>query len=283
MERSSAIVAMSRGRLSHSITLLALFAVAVVLLYPLYWMAVNSFQTIAEIQKLPPNLIPVAPTLDNWARLVNHGAGRWLLNSMIVATGGMVLGVVFTTAAGYAFAKKRFPGREALFWLFLATMMLPGAVTIIPLFILMRDLHLINTHLGMFIVSAAWPFGVFFARQYMHSIPDDLIDAARVDGAGEIRTFWSVVLPISRPLVGALAILAFIGAWGNYLWQLLMASDEDMFTLLLGATSRAGSQTATDTGLIMAAATLAFIPVLLLFLRFQGHFMKGVTAGATNQ
>jgi multiple sugar transport system permease protein len=260
-----------------------LLVAAILLLFPLYWMTINSFQAQAQIQKIPPNLIPPEPILDNWTRLVGHGAARWFLNSLIVATGGMILGVIGATAAGYAFAKKRFPGREGLFLLFLVTMMLPGAVTIVPLFILMRDLHLINTYLGMFITAAAWPFGVFFARQYMLSIPDELIEAAVMDGASEIRTFVSVVLPIARPLVGALAILAFIGTWSNYLWQLLIATNENMFTLLLGATSRAGGYSQTDTGLIMAAATLAFVPMLLLFLRFQGYFMKGVTTGAVNQ
>ncbi len=260
-----------------------LLAGALLLTFPLYWMIMNSFQGYAQVIKLPPNLFPREPTLGNWERLFDVGGARWLLNSVIVSSGGLVLGVLGATTAGYAFAKKRFPGRDALFSVYLATMAMPGAVTVIPLFIEMRDLGLINTHLGMFIIHASWPFGAFFARQYLKTIPDELLEAARIDGAGELRTFMSIVLPLARPLVGALSILAFIGTWNNYLWQLLMASDDSMFTVLVGASSRGSGRVVSDLGLTMAAATLAFIPMLLIFLRFQGHFVKGVTTGALNQ
>jgi multiple sugar transport system permease protein len=206
-----------------------------------------------------------------------------MVNSLIVATGGTILGVLTATSAGYAFGKKQFPGREWIFWIILATMMIPQAATLVPLFFIMRDLGLVNTHLGMFVIYLSWPFGIFFMRQYVQSIPDDLIDAAKLDGAGEIGIFRWVILPLSKPVIGVLVVLAFIGGWGNYLWQLVIAGDTDKYTILVGVASLAQGYQTTDWGLVFAGATLAFVPMAFVFVRFQSYFTRGIMLGALNE
>ena len=268
-----------RGRL---IAFVVVTMAALVFVFPLYWMVMNSFQDIANVIKMPPEFFPSRPTLVNYTRLLvgRMAAWRWFLNSAIISTCGMIVAVGFSSLSGYAFGKMRFPGRDLLFWLLLSTMMVPTAATLIPLFIQMVALGLYNTLVGMFITIAAWPFAIFLVRQYMQSIPDELLDAARIDGASEFGLFWRIVIPLAKPALGVLAILAFIGVWENYLWQLVMARTESKFTLLVGVSTLTKTATRTDYGLQMAGATLAFGPMLLVFMRFQSYFLSGITMGS---
>jgi multiple sugar transport system permease protein len=182
--------------------------------------------------------------------------------------------------AGYVFGKKSFPGRKYLFWLIIITMMLPKQISMIPLFIMMRDLHWINTYQGMFAPWMAYPFGIFLFKQYMPSIPNELLDAARIDGASEVGIFSKVILPLSKPAVGALAIFAFVGAWNDYMWQLIMITQRPMLTLPVGVSKLVSSLLSFDLGLAMAGAFFAFIPMLIVFLVFQDYFIKGITMGS---
>ena len=191
-----------------------------------------------------------------------------------------ILSVITSTLAGYAFGKKPFPGRTVLFWTLLLTMMLPKQISLIPLFVMMRQLKWFDTYWGMIVPYIAYPFGIFLMKQYMQSIPDDLIDAGKIDGASEWQVIWKIVVPLSKPAIGALSIFAFMFAWNDYLWQLVIVNKEPMMTLPVGISKLVAGWSSLDIGLGMAGATLAFIPMLILFLLFQDYFVKGITVGA---
>jgi multiple sugar transport system permease protein len=188
--------------------------------------------------------------------------------------------VITSTLAGYAFGKKRFPGQNLLFWLLLLTMMLPKQISLIPLFIMMRDLKWFDTYFALIIPYAAYPFGIFLVKQFMQGIPNDLLDAAKIDGASEFGVFWHVVLPLTKPAVGALAIFAFMFGWNDYIWQLVVTNKQTMLTLPVGVSKLVAGWATIDIGVGMAGATLAFIPMLVIFLLFQDYFVKGITVGA---
>lgn len=269
-------------RPTHLLALGVLLALAAASLLPLYWMITGSFKVQTAAMKVPPEWFPAHPTLHNYRELFcgSKPVGRWFLNSLIVAS-SIALGAVLTSSlAGYAFGKKKFPGQTVLFWLLLLTMMMPRHITLIPLFILMRKLNWFDTYQGLIIPFIAYPFGIFLIKQFMQTIPDDLLDAARIDGAGEWGLFTQVVLPLSRPAIGALAIFAFVAAWNEYLWQLIIVNEEALQTLPVGVSKLVSGLTSYDLGVAMAGATVAFIPMLIVFLLFQEYFVKGITLGA---
>ena len=255
---------------------------AVLSLVPLYWMIIGSFKLEKVAIGYPPEWFPAEPTLENWRNLINGRPSlRWMLNSFVVSS-GVAVGAVFTSVtAGYAFGKKVFPGRDVLFWMFLITMMVPRQAFLVPMFILMRNLQWFDTYQAMIVPYLAYPFGIFLIRQYMRSLPDELIQAATVDGANELQLFWHIILPLSRPVVGAVAIFAFMAGWNDYVWQLVVVNSENMMTLPVGVSKLAASGVGSaDIGLGMAGATLAFIPMFIIFMIFQRAFIKGITVGS---
>jgi len=268
--------------------LLRYFALAVVIFFaialfmPIIWMILGSFKIQRVALAYPPEFIPSNPTLENWIHLlVDRPSLQWLINSFIVAGGISLFGVITSTFAGYAFGKKEFPGRTILFWIILMTMMLPRQIYLIPLFVLMKNLGWFNSYQGMIAPYLVYPFGIFLMRQFMQSIPDELLEAGRMDGANELQLFWSIVVPLSRPAIGAIAIFGFMAGWNDYLWQLVMTTDESWMTLPVGISKLTASGVGSiDIGVGMAGATFAFIPMLLIFLLFQRHFIKGITVGA---
>jgi multiple sugar transport system permease protein len=269
-----------RHRFLYGLALLIVLMGAVASLLPLYWMIVGSFERM-QILPMPPHWLPTPPTLANYVNLFDSKpALRWLLNSVIVA-GSICLGAVLTsTLAGYAFGKKTFPGQTVLFWLLLLTMMLPRHIFLIPLYLLMRRWEWVDTYQAMIVPYIAYPFGIFLIKQFMQTIPNDLIDAARIDGAGEWGIFARIILPLSKPAVGALAIFAFVAAWNEFIWQLIIVNSETMRTLPVGISTLVSQLGEYDLGLLMAGATVAFLPMLVLFLAFQEYFVKGITMGA---
>ena len=255
---------------------------AILSLVPLYWMIIGSFKSESAALAQPPQWFPANPILDNWELLLSGRPSlRWMLNSFIVA-GGISLGAVTTSVmAGYAFGKKVFPGRDILFWTFLVTMMVPRDAFLVPMFILIRDLQWFNTYQAMIVPFLAYPFGIFLIRQYMRSLPDELLQAATVDGASELQLFWYVVVPLSRPVIGAVAIFAFMAGWNDYVWQLVVVNSDVMTTLPVGVSKLAAAgQGLSRIGLGMAGATFAFIPMLVIFMAFQSFFIKGITVGS---
>ena len=250
-------------------------------LLPLYWMITGSFQPLTNTLRVPPDWFPPAPTLQNYQNLFEGtGVPRWFFNSVVVAVAASVLSVFTSSTAGYVLGARTFPGSRILFYIIVISIALPSAVTLVPLFLIMRDLGWINTYMGLIAPDIAYPFGVFLMRQFMHTIPHDLFDAAKVDGASEIGIYRKIVLPLTKPALGAIAIFAFFNSWTNYIWQVVIINSEDLQTLPVGVGKLASGYQDFDLGLAMAGATIAFLPLLLIFLLFQSYFTKGITSGA---
>lgn len=249
---------------------------AVLMLGPLIWMVLASFKTLPEILAFPPTLLPEQVNLTNYQAVFDTADFvRYFINSTIVAviTVGSVL--ITSSLAGYAFAKFSFPGRDVLFIVVLATLMIPFQVRVIPLYILASDLHLLNTYGGLVLPTLVDAFGVFLMRQYLQSIPNELMESARMDGAGEIRIFLQIVMPLAKPALSALTIFTLVVSWESFLWPLLVASSTDMYTLPLGLAQFAG-RFLDRTDLQMAASTLTVLPLLIAFLLMQRRFIEGM-------
>lgn len=260
--------------------------VAALFLMPLYWMFTGSLKLQIATMKVPPEIIPTQVTLQNYVDLFESGIPiwRWLLNSVTVSVGTLVGTLALSSLAGYSFAKKKFPGDRVLFFIVLAVMMLPKQISLIPLYLTMRRYGLYNTHLGMILPLVASPFGFFMMRQFISTIPNELIDAAKIDGASEWGIFWRVILPLSKPALAALGIFTFMSAWNDFMWQLVMAKDSDMMTLPIGVSALAympmGESVIVNIGLLMAGATFGAMPMLITFVAFQRYFVRGITVGA---
>ena len=249
---------------------------AVVMLAPLLWMVAASFKTLPEILKIPPTLLPKAFQFGNFRSVLNDTQfPRYLLNSVIVAAITVTSVLLTSSLAGYAFAKFEFPGKRILFVMVLATLMIPFQVRVIPLYVLADELKLLDTYPGIALPGMVDAFGIFLMRQYMQSIPSDLIDAARVDGASEPRIFLRIVLPLAKPALSALAIFTLVASWESFLWPLLATSSPSMFTLPLGLAQFSG-RFINRVDRQMAAATLTVIPLIAVFLMMQRRFIEGL-------
>jgi len=252
---------------------------ALMMLFPFAWMGDSSFMTTSEIQRRPPPLLPEQAQVQNFSDLMGVlPFGRLYLNSAIV-TVSVVLGVLFTSSvAGFAFAKYQFPGRELLFYLILATMMIPFFVTLIPVFFIVRQLSWIDSYQGLILPSITSAYGIFLMRQFIMSIPDELIDAARIDGAPELVIYWKVVIPLIRPALATLGTFVFIGSWNAFLWPLLVINSRDLYTVPLGLNNlRTFAAEARNLNLLMAGTVLSVVPTLILFLFLQRYFIQGIT------
>ena len=257
-----------------------LVAAAAFALLPLAWMVSVSFMRPGEADSFPPPLIPSAPTLAAYRSLfAQHGMGRYFANSLFLASAATALSLTFNVAAGYAFAKLRFAGRDRVFQLLLVALVIPGQVAMIPLFLMLQKIGLVNNFGGVLVPAAAGVFGIFLVRQYALSIPDELLEAARVDGAGEVRIFRSIVLPALLPIMATLATFTFLATWNDFMWPLIVLSDERLYTLpvALASLSREHVQ---DAELMMAGAVVTVVPVLALFVVLQRYYIQGLLAGS---
>jgi len=260
---------------------IALYAVLVagllVVVGPFVWMLLSSVKPEAEIRQVPPTWLPETVTLEHYRELFSRlNFPRYFGNSLVVAVLTTAGNLVFCSALGYALAKLRFPGRRVLFAFVLGTLMVPGMVTFVPQFVLVSNMGLVNSYAGLVLPFLAGPFGVFLMRQYLLSIPDDIIEAARIDGAGEWRVFWSVVLPLCRPALATLGILTFLASWNNFLWPLVVATTEDRYTLPVALALYSVGQNRIDFGLMLAGAVVVVLPVVVVFLVLQRHFLRGI-------
>ena len=267
-------------RLAKALVNGALIALAVLSLMPLLWMLAVSLMQPGEASHFPPPLLPAAPTLENYRELfARAGMGRYLFNSFVVATATTLLALLFNVLAGYAFAKLRFAGREKVFAVLLGALVIPAQVTMMPLFLMLKELGLVNTYAGAVVPGMAAVFGIFLVRQYARSIPDELLEAARIDGAGEARIFFQIVLPALRPILVTLAIFTFMASWNDFMWPLIVLSDQGLHTLpvALATLSREHVQ---DNELMMAGSVVTVLPVLLLFLSLQRYYLQGLLVGS---
>jgi multiple sugar transport system permease protein len=255
--------------------LLGLFAVA-----PLLWMVSVSLMQPGEAAHFPPPLLPTHPTIQNYVTLfATTDMARFFANSLLLATLATLISVSFNVMAGYAFAKLDFRGRDLLFRCLLAALVIPSQVTMIPLFLLCKELGLVNSYAGVLVPSIATVFGIFLVRQYALSIPDEMLEAARIDGAGEWRVFRSIVLPTLTPMLVTLATFAFLASWSDFLWPLIILDSTDMQTLPV-ALANLSREHVQDIELMMAGAVVTLAPVLLLFLVFQRYYISGLLAGS---
>lgn len=273
---------MSR-RMSAVLVHLALGLGAVATLAPLLWMVSASFMPTGEATEIPPRLLPSVPTLEHYRDLFTRlELGRHLWSSTLIATSATVISLFLNSMAGYAFAKLRFAGRDRVFRLLLAALVIPAQVSMLPLFLLLKEMHLINTTMAAIVPGMASVFGIFLVRQYALAIPDTLLDAARIDGAGELRIYWSLVLPFCRPVLVTLALFTFMGTWNDFLWPLIVLADDDLYTLPVALANLLGEH-AQDTELMMAGSVLTVLPVLVLFVALQRQYVAGIMAGALKE
>ncbi len=258
----------------------ALLALAMVSLAPLLWMVSVSLMPAGEASAFPPPLLPSEPTALNYhALLARTGMARNFANSLLVAGAITAGSLLVNTLAGYAFAKLRFRGRERLFQLLLAALVVPAQVAMLPLFLLMKQLGLVNTYGGVVVPALASVFGIFLVRQYARSIPDELLEAARMDGAGEGRIFFSIVLPMLKPVLVTLAIFSFMAAWNDFMWPLIVLADQEHYTLPV-ALATLSREHIMDVEMMMAGAVVTVLPVLLLFLLLQRYYIQGLLLGS---
>jgi multiple sugar transport system permease protein len=271
------------GRLQWWLVHVMLLMLATVTAYPLVWMVSASLMPSGEAQSLPPRLWPSRVTLVHYTVLFERlNLARYFANSLLIATVVTMLSLVMNSMAGYALAKLRFVGRDRLFRLLLAGLIIPAQVAMIPLFLLMKQLGLINTYWAVILPASASIFGIFLIRQYALSIPDALLDAARVDGAGEWRIYWTVVLPLLRPILVTLGVFTFMVTWNDFMWPLIALIDGDMRTLPVALAILSGEHV-QDTELMMAGSVLTLLPVLLLFVFVQRYYVEGITAGSLKE
>jgi len=254
---------------------------------PLVWMFSASFKPLNEIYKYPPTLFPEEIRFDNYTRLFTEWPFlRWYGNSLFVAIVLTIAVLFFTSLAGYAFAKYRFKGSNALFVILLGSTMIPFQVTLVPLFILNSRLGWTNSYLALIVPFMAPALGIFLMRQFIFSLPTELIEAARIDGASEFGIYWRIILPLSRPALAAQAILTFLGSWNSFIWPLAVLHTQKILTLPVALAAVVGNVTSgrePPVGASMAAATLVTIPVILVFVALQKHYIAGLTAGSVKQ
>jgi multiple sugar transport system permease protein len=250
-------------------------------LWPMYWLFVTALTPTEFTIKTPPDIIPLHASFDNFARLFMRARNywRWFANSLIVGSAITLFHMVFDTMSGYAFAKRRFPGRNIMFWMILSTLMIPDHVTLVPKYIVARNLGLLDSLWAVFLPGTAAVFGIFLMRQYIQTLPSELEDAGRIDGATEWGVFWHIILPMCKPALGALAIFTFVRQWNDFLWPLIVLQKSTNYTLPVGVASLQG-EFGNDYGVIFAGAALAALPMIVFFLAFQRYFLEGVRMGA---
>ena len=249
----------------------------ILMIVPFIWMVLSSLKNIAELALVPPTWIPQAPTLSNYYRLFsNFNFPVYFLNSVILGVCVTGLNVLFCSMLGYALAKLKFGGKNALFVLVMTTMMVPSAVTYVPLFVLMSKIHLVNTLPAVILPEAATAFNVFFMRQFMLGIPDELLEAGRVDGASEFFLYWRIALPLAKPALATVGILTFLGSWNDFFWPLIVLTSDQKYNLPVALATFAVGQHGSDNGLLLAGAVVVVLPIIVVFLLLQRYITQGI-------
>ena len=256
-----------------------LIIISILFLWPFYWMISSSFKEMTVAFRIPPEFFPMSPTVQNYVKLFDNGASKWFLNSLYISILTTAANLIIDAMAAYAIAKINFRAGKYIMAAFIASMSLPSAALLIPQFKITLQLRMMNTYQGMIIPVLAAPFGIFLLKQFMQTLPSEVIESARIDGCSEFGIFARIILPMSKAALGALAIFTFVGSWNNYIWQLLIIKSTKMMTLPLGIASLVNIEI-RDWGMNMAGATIATLPILTIFFSFQKYFTKGITLGA---
>jgi multiple sugar transport system permease protein len=259
---------------------ITLYGIALAAVFPFLWMLSTSLKPEDEVFTWPPRLIPWPPVWSNYAEAWRIAPfGRYFLNTAFVAVAITVVSLFVNSLAAYAFARLRFRGRDSLFMLLLATMMIPFQVTMIPTFLILKQLGWLDSYLGLTVPGFAGAFGIFMLRQFMLSIPEDLLDAARIDGCSEFRIYRQIVLPLCKPALATLAVFTFMGAWNDFILPLLVVKSDEMRTLTLAVAALSSGLYVMSFPLMMAAATFVILPVILAFLLAQRFFTRSIVLG----
>ena len=249
----------------------------VAVITPFIWMILGSFKGEGELRQVPPTWWPQNGTLDNYRTLFSKESfPHYFFNSTVVAICVTTGNVIFCSMVGYALAKLDFHGKKLVFGLVMGTLLLPGMVTFVPLFVLVANLGLVDSYPGLILPFLVTPFGVFLMRQFIIGLPDDLLDAGRVDGASELRIFRQIILPLCGPALGTLGILTFLGSWNSFLWPLVVAQTQDYYTLPVALALFSTGQNQTNYGLLLAGATVVVLPIVIVFLILQRRFIEGI-------
>jgi multiple sugar transport system permease protein len=266
------------GRTASNIWVYVLLIGGLVLMVgPFLWMLLGSLKPPADFLQSPPVLLPSTPTTDNYQRLFDQlDFPRFFFNSTFVALAVTVGNLLFCPMLGYALAKLQWRGKRLIMGLVLATLMVPAGITLIPNFVLMSSLGLVNSYPGLILPFLAGPFGVFLMRQFMFGVPNELLEAARMDGANELRVYWAIVVPIAMPVLATLAILTFLGSWNSFIYPLVMATEPQMYTLPVALATFATGQYQADHGMLMAGSVILVVPVLIVFVVFQRWITEGI-------
>ncbi|GMQ59944.1 carbohydrate ABC transporter permease [Vallitalea sediminicola] len=268
-----------RIRIDKIIVIILLAIGGILMITPFIWMIFSSFKNVNEAMLIPPTLFPKVPTLENYRKLFEELNFLVYLKNTLIVVAIFFIGLLFNAMAGYAFGKFKFPGKKFLFYMVLATMMIPSQVTMIPVYLILNKMGLINTMLGIVLPGLVGAFNIFLFKQFMGGVPNELMEAARIDGAGEYYIFFKLIIPISKPILAVQGILTFIAGWNNFLWPLIIANDEKFYTLSVGLSLLKG-QNVTNFALQMAGASIMVVPIMIIFCIFQKHIMEGfVTSG----
>jgi multiple sugar transport system permease protein len=260
-----------------------LLVVLVLVVTPFLWMLGTSFMDTGASLTFPPKIIPTKPTFMQYETLFQKlNFSRNFLNSLIVSLTVTVLSLFVNSLAGYAFAKYRFRGKKKLFTLLLTTLAIPGQVTMLPVFLLLNKLHLLNTYWGLIVTGSASVFAIFLFKQYAQSIPDDIIESARIDGCSDFGIYWKIILPLAKPVLVTLAIFTFMGSWNDFLWPLIVMSRDSMYTLPVALANLFGEHL-MDTELMMAGSVITILPVMIVFLALQKYYISGIMAGGLKE
>jgi sn-glycerol 3-phosphate transport system permease protein len=270
-----------RGWLTQSAGYLGMALIVVLIGLPVYWMIIGAFKNNTEIYRIPPTWLPLEPTVANFGAAWNSAPfGRYYINTIITTLVGSGFEIFFAVTSAYAFVFLRFPKKEWLFLALLATLMVPGQVTILPNYITMGRLGWINTYQGIIVPGASVAYGTFLLRQYYRTLPREILDAARVDGAGHLRTLWAVVLPLAQPAIISFALLSVVAKWNDFLWPLLVTNTKEMRVLPIGIYWLRVEEGAIDWGVVMAGTLFVVLPVVIVFLYAQRYIVDGIAAGA---
>jgi len=272
---------MRSSALTRGLGYLAMAVMVVVIGMPLYWMLTGALKTTQEIVTYPPVWFPANPRWQNFVDAWNTAPfGNFYVNSIVTTTLASIAKLTNAVLSAYALAYLRFPGRDLVFLVILAALMIPVQVTILPNYLTMADLGWVNTYYGLVVPEAGIAFGAFLLRQHFLTLPREVLDAAKVDGAGHIRTMWSVALPLSRPILATLTLLTAVGRWNDFLWPLVITNSKEMRTLPIGIAWMLDNEGNTQWGVVMAGVVLVIVPVFVLFLWTQKHLVEGIAAGA---
>ena len=268
----------SKKSVSSQIWLYAVLTIGFILVVtPFVWMILGSFKGEGELRQVPPTWWPQTGTLDNYRALFDKEAFlKYFFNSTLVAVVVTTGNVIFCSMVGYALAKLTFRGKKLVFGLVMGTLLLPGMVTFVPLFVLVANMGLVDSYPGLILPFLVTPFGVFLMRQFISGLPDDLLDAGRVDGASELRIFRQIILPLCGPALGTLGILTFLGSWNSFLWPLVVAQTQNYYTLPVALALFSTGQNETNFGLLLAGATVVVMPIVVVFLILQRRFIEGI-------